>query len=173
MNNPQALLSPSLQHSLIIYTSTCTRIPRLPHTGSHKHSHRRLTLRVGGRGFGGLSDREREDRETRSSKQEGDDDEIPQVVLDRMLRRIVFYVGAPMGLGLGLLWAFDTLKNGGVWDAPMWLPLLTVLLGFGTSALGVAYGTLSASWDPSEEGSLLGWKEAQKNWPVLWKEEKM
>ncbi|KAA8521256.1 hypothetical protein F0562_011907 [Nyssa sinensis] len=34
--------------------------------------------------------------------------------------------------------------------------------------LGVSYGIVSSSWDPMREGSQLGWKEAQKNWPVFW-----
>jgi hypothetical protein len=27
---------------------------------------------------------------------------------------------------------------------------------------------VSASWDPAREGSLLGWNEARRNWPVFW-----
>uniref|UniRef100_M8BPI0 Uncharacterized protein n=1 Tax=Aegilops tauschii TaxID=37682 RepID=M8BPI0_AEGTA len=62
----------------------------------------------------------------------------------------------------------------GQWKKWAWtlrLELLTILLSFGTSALGIAYGTLSASWDPEKEGSLLGVDEARTNWPELWKEE--
>ncbi|PAN48782.1 hypothetical protein PAHAL_9G404800 [Panicum hallii] len=101
----------------------------------------------------------------------GDDDELPQPVFDRILRRIMFAVGVPMASGVALLNAYDALKRGQGVDVPAWVPLLTILVAFGTSALGIAYGTLSASWDPDKEGSLLGIDEARANWPVLWKEE--
>ncbi|XP_062200381.1 uncharacterized protein PAM68-like [Phragmites australis] len=100
-----------------------------------------------------------------------DDDELPQPVFDRILRRIMFTVGVPMASGVALLNVYDALKRGQGVDVPSWLPLLTILVSFGTSALGIAYGTLSASWDPEKEGSLLGIDEARANWPVLWKEE--
>lgn len=99
------------------------------------------------------------------------DDELPQVVFDRILRRILFTVGVPMASGVALLNVYDALKRGGGAEVPSWVQLLTILLSFGTSALGIAYGTLSASWDPEKEGSLLGVDEAWTNWPELWKEE--
>ncbi|CAN6461903.1 unnamed protein product [Victoria cruziana] len=100
-----------------------------------------------------------------------DDDEIPQVVFERMIGRILFYVGAPMAAGVGLLYLLDRIKSNHILDVPLWVPFLVILVGFGTSALGIAYGTLSTSWDPEKEGSLLGWEEAQKNWPMLWQED--
>ncbi|KAG6525639.1 uncharacterized protein PAM68-like [Zingiber officinale] len=106
-----------------------------------------------------------------SRKGSSEDDEIPQVVLDRMLRRILISVGGPMASGFVLLYLEGLVKKGGLWEVPAWLPFLTILLSFGTSAMGIAYGTLSSSWDPEREGSLLGWEQAQKNWPELWKEE--
>ena len=114
--------------------------------------------------------------ETSHAKPDGsgdneDDDELPQPVFDRILRRIMFAVGVPMASGVALLNAYDALKRGQGVDVPAWVPLLTILVAFGTSALGIAYGTLSASWDPDREGSLLGIDEARANWPVLWKEE--
>lgn len=105
------------------------------------------------------------------SSSSSEDDEIPQVVLDRMLRRILISVGTPMASGFGLVYLEELVKKGGLWEVPAWLPLLTILLSFGTSGMGIAYGTLSSSWDPEKEGSLLGWEQAQKNWPELWKEE--
>ncbi|KAF8413228.1 hypothetical protein HHK36_001204 [Tetracentron sinense] len=100
-----------------------------------------------------------------------DDDKIPSVVFDRMIARILFYVGVPMITGVALLQLFSILKDQHVWDVPLWLPFLTTLIAFGSSALGIAYGTLSTSLDPDKEGSVLGWEEAQQNWPELWKEE--
>ncbi|GJN19981.1 hypothetical protein PR202_gb07302 [Eleusine coracana subsp. coracana] len=106
-----------------------------------------------------------------SNKEELDDDELPQPVFDRILRRIVVAVGLPMASGVGLLNLYDVLKRNQGMEVPSWLPLLTILVSFGTSALGIAYGTLSSSWDPEKEGSLLGIDEARANWPVLWAEE--
>lgn len=100
-----------------------------------------------------------------------DDDEIPQAVFDRILQRILFTVGIPMASGVALLNVYDALKRGRGVEVPSWVQLLTILLSFGTSALGIAYGTLSASWDPDKEGSLLGIDEARTNWPEIWKEE--
>lgn len=113
----------------------------------------------------------RGDGRSSSSSSSSEDDEIPQVVLDRMLRRILISVGAPIASGFGLVYLEGWVKKGGLWEVPAWLPLLTILLSFGTSGMAIAYGTLSSSWDPENEGSLLGWEQAQKNWPELWKEE--
>ncbi|XP_078434316.1 transmembrane protein, putative (DUF3464) [Wolffia australiana] len=112
---------------------------------------------------------EEEGRGKRRADEE--DDEIPQVVFDRMVKRIIVAVGLPMGSGVGLLYVMNSLKDSGVWDVPVWVPFASTLLSFGTSALGIAYGTLSTSWEPEREGSLLGWDEAARNWPKLWEEE--
>ncbi|KAL5718693.1 hypothetical protein ACHQM5_011570 [Ranunculus cassubicifolius] len=100
-----------------------------------------------------------------------DDDKISQVVWDRMIVRILFYVGTPMGIGVAFLVIFDNLKEYHIVDFPVWLPFLTTLLSFGTSALGIAYGTLSTSLDPDKKGTVLGWEEVQQNWPEMWKED--
>lgn len=76
-----------------------------------------------------------------------------------------------MATGLALLHLFGVVKEQNLWDAPLWLPFLTTLITFGASTLGIAYGTLSASWDPKKKGSLLGLEEAQRNWVEMWKEE--
>ncbi|WOL00137.1 hypothetical protein Cni_G08850 [Canna indica] len=131
----------------------------------------------GSRGFGAsVTDKKRkaspdEDDGIYRNAGEDEDDAIPQAVFNRMTRRILLSVGVPMASGVGLLYLESYVKKGGIWELPSWLPLLTILLSFGTSALGIAYGTLSTSWDPEREGSILGWEQAQKNWPELWKEE--
>ena len=56
------------------------------------------------------------------------DDKLPQVVFDRILRRQVVY---------------DALKHGGRAEVSSWVQLLTILLSFGTLALGTAYCSLS------------------------------
>ncbi|KAJ9164229.1 hypothetical protein P3X46_023831 [Hevea brasiliensis] len=87
------------------------------------------------------------------------DDEIPKEVFNRITKRILVSVGAPMAL------------EQGIWDVPLWLPFTTTFLTLGTSALGIAYGALSTSLDPNKKGSLLGLEEAQRNWAETWKEE--
>lgn len=100
-----------------------------------------------------------------------DDEKIPEVVFERMIGRILFYVGAPLATGIVLLRVFDVLKEQHVWDVPLWFAFLTTFITFGASALGIAYGTLSTSWDAEKKGSLLGFEEAQKNWTDIWREE--
>ena len=97
-----------------------------------------------------------------------EDDVVPEVVTNRMLKRITFTVGIPFAVGIAFFGLYYYLKAVKKVDVPEWLPLFTSLLTFGTSGAGITYGVLSASWDPKREGSLLGWKEAQLNWPVLW-----
>ncbi|XP_047322924.1 uncharacterized protein PAM68-like [Impatiens glandulifera] len=96
------------------------------------------------------------------------DEKIPDVVFERIIGRILLYVGAPMGTGLVLLQLFNVLKEKHLWDAPIWVPALTTLITFGASTLGVAYGALSTSWDPNNKGSILGIQEARQNWDDMW-----
>ncbi|VAH81000.1 unnamed protein product [Triticum turgidum subsp. durum] len=53
-----------------------------------------------------------------------DNDKLPQVVFDHILRRQVVY---------------DALKHGGRAEVSSWIQLLTILLSFGTSVLGITY----------------------------------
>ncbi|KAI3458092.1 hypothetical protein Pfo_014755 [Paulownia fortunei] len=99
------------------------------------------------------------------------DDKIPDLVWERMISRILFYVGGPLAIGFALLQAFSVLKEQELWDVPKWLPFLTTFITFGASALGIAYGSLSTSLDAEEEGSFLGFEQVEKNWVEMWKEE--
>ncbi|GMH08952.1 hypothetical protein Nepgr_010792 [Nepenthes gracilis] len=102
---------------------------------------------------------------------EDHDDQIPQVVTERMTGRIFAFVGLPMAAGLAMLQAFSILKDRQLWDVPLWLPFLTTLVTFGMSTLGIVFGTLSSSLDPRKQGSFLGIEEAKQNWTEMWKEE--
>lgn len=93
---------------------------------------------------------------------------IPEVVTNRMMRRMVFSVGIPLLVGLLFFLLFYYLKVVVKLDVPTWIPFIVSLFFFGSALLGVSYGIVSSSWDPLREGSLLGWNEAQKNWPVFW-----
>eukprot|EP00262_Sarcandra_glabra_P002054 TRINITY_DN12310_c0_g1_i1.p1 TRINITY_DN12310_c0_g1~~TRINITY_DN12310_c0_g1_i1.p1 ORF type:complete len:225 (-),score=39.50 TRINITY_DN12310_c0_g1_i1:44-637(-) len=99
---------------------------------------------------------------------EGDEDTIPEIVTNRMMSRMGFSVGVPLGIGLMFFPLFYYLKVVVKLDVPNWVPFLVSFFFFGSALLGVSYGIVSSSWDPSREGSLLGWNEAQKNWPVFW-----
>ncbi|KAI5657834.1 hypothetical protein M9H77_26627 [Catharanthus roseus] len=102
---------------------------------------------------------------------EDDDDKIPDAVWERIMGRILFYVGVPMATGVALMQIFSVIKEYNLWEVPIWLPYLSTFITFGVSTLGIVYGTLSTSWDPEKEGSLLGFEEAQKNWVAMWNEE--
>ncbi|CAN6302171.1 unnamed protein product [Urochloa humidicola] len=103
---------------------------------------------------------------------EEDEDErdamIPEVVTNRMMRRVGLSVGAPLALGVGFFPLFYYLKAVRKVDVPTWIPFGVSFVFFGAALLGVSYGIVSASWDPAREGSLLGWNEARRNWPVFW-----
>ncbi|XP_045813884.1 protein PAM68, chloroplastic [Trifolium pratense] len=120
----------------------------------------------------------------KNKKQENDDEEeeedeveqedrreqgiIPEIVTNRMIGRMAFSVGIPLGIGLLFFPFFYYLKVVLKIDVPTWVPFIVSFFFFGSALLGVSYGIVSASWDPLREGSFLGWTEAQKNWPVFW-----
>lgn len=107
----------------------------------------------------------------KKNKKNDDNDEIPQEVYNRMIKRILISVGFPMGLGLAFLQLFGVLKENQIWDVPLWIPFITTLFTFGASALGIAYGSLSTSFDAERKESLLGLEEVQRNWVEMWKQE--
>ncbi|MEH1829955.1 MAG: PAM68 family protein [Nostoc sp.] len=101
------------------------------------------------------------DKKARYTKQEM---AIPQVVSQRMIRRVAGFCGVPTALGISalvvsyLLAIYSDIK----------LPPIAVLLVnmglFGLGVLGITYGVLSASWDEEKVGSLLGFGEFNTNW---------
>ncbi|KAL8095846.1 uncharacterized protein PAM68-like [Apium graveolens] len=143
------------------------------------HPKTKWNIQAKAKGFSGASNKNivqakkgmPKEPENGNGKDYDDDDKIPQVVTDRMIKRILFYVGVPLVTGVIILRGFDVVKEQNVVDVPKWLPFLTTFITFGTSALGIAIGTLSASWDADREGSFLGFEEAQRNWVEMWKEE--
>lgn len=89
---------------------------------------------------------------------------IPQVVSQRMIRRVAGFSGLPTGLGIStLIVSYLLLTSTGIKLPPM--AVLLVNMGcFGLGVLGITYGVLSASWDEERVGSLLGWSEFTTNW---------
>lgn len=117
--------------------------------------------------------REGDGEEESEEDEEDEEDEeeasvIPEVVTNRMISRMGFSVGIPLLIGLLFFPFFYYLKVVLKIDVPSWVPVIVSFFFFGSALLGVSYGIVSSSWDPMREGSLLGWNEAQKNWPVFW-----
>lgn len=100
-----------------------------------------------------------------------DEDHLPQVVLERIIVRILVFVGVPLATGIASLHLFGVVKEKQLFDFPLWLPLVTTFLTFGLSAVGIAYGSISTSWDAEKQGSLLGFEEAKQNWVEIWTED--
>ena len=84
-----------------------------------------------------------------------------------MLRRVIGFAAAPFALSLGLFPLFWYLRVVQDVEVPVWAVYIVSGLGLGGSLLGISYGVLSASWDPSVEGSRAGWTELRGNLPAL------
>ncbi|GLC52389.1 hypothetical protein PLESTB_000623700 [Pleodorina starrii] len=93
--------------------------------------------------------------------------ETPQVVVDRMFRRILICTGLPVFTGMALFPLFYWLRVVQDIEYPLWIVYVAQVLTFGGGLLGITYGALSSSWDPSREGSALGWTELQANLAIL------
>lgn len=90
----------------------------------------------------------------------------PQKVVDRMFIRMVVCAALPVVLGVLSLPVFIYLKNTNE-DFPIWVVYVAQNIIWGGGLLGITYGIISTSWDPTREGSLLGFDEFKSNLPVL------
>ena len=89
---------------------------------------------------------------------------IPEVVSQRMIRRMAIFCGIPTALGITtFIVSYFVISN--AWFE---LPNAAVLIGsigfFGLGALGLSYGVLSASWEEETAGSWWGWEQFTVNW---------
>ena len=77
---------------------------------------------------------------------------VPQIVTDRMLSRVVRFSGIPMVLGFttGPTYYYFAKINTQEWLEP-WMFFAASTATFGLAFVGITYGVLSASWDPSRE----------------------
>ncbi|MBW4653545.1 MAG: PAM68 family protein [Kaiparowitsia implicata GSE-PSE-MK54-09C] len=87
---------------------------------------------------------------------------IPEVVSNRMLKRMAIFCGAPTALGVSSFFISYFLVTQGI-NLPHVAVLLVSLGCFGLGVVGLSYGALSTSWDETETGSLLGIPEFRLN----------
>jgi uncharacterized membrane protein len=97
---------------------------------------------------------------------------IPEVVSQRMARRMTFFAGLPTLLGmLSFIGSYFLVKNGSKLSTTV---VLLVTLGlFGLGVVGLSYGVLSACWDENQVGTLVGAEQFGVNWGRMtgaWKE---
>jgi len=88
---------------------------------------------------------------------------IPEVVSDRMLRRMLAFSGVPTVTGILTFFVSYYLVVNQVVELPSYFVLLITLGCFGLGVVGLTYGVLSASWDEERPGTLFGLDEFQVN----------
>jgi len=88
---------------------------------------------------------------------------IPEVVSQRMLRRMLAFSGVPTFLGVATFFGSYALIVKGNVDLPPYAILLSTLGCFGLGVVGLTYGVLSASWDEDRPGDWLGLDEFKVN----------
>lgn len=96
-----------------------------------------------------------------------DETSIPEVVSRRMFKRMIFFSGIPVSLGLLMFFASYVIITQGIAELPNVAVLLTTLLCFGLSVVGLSYGALSASWEEETVGTLFGIEQFQVNFERL------
>lgn len=99
-----------------------------------------------------------------SSKQSGKAPvTIPEVVSNRMLRRMLAFSGVPTVLGVLTFFVSYYLVVNQLVELPSYFVLLVTLACFGLGVVGLTYGVLSASWDEERPGTWLGLDEFRVN----------
>jgi Photosynthesis affected mutant 68 len=90
---------------------------------------------------------------------------VPEVVSQRMIRRVGVFSGIPIILGISIFLGSYLVISNHWFKIPNVVVLLTSMGCLGLSVLGLSYGILSACWeeDSSIKGSLLGWQECKTN----------
>lgn len=177
------LVTSHLDRRLKMDRQTCqfpASLEKLPSKGNHSHALQLHATLRSPKGFGPSPEKAKKTKKPNGEYDDNEDNEdneeedardqgiIPEVVTNRMMNRMGFSVGVPLFIGLLFFPFFYYLKVGLKIDVPTWVPFIVSFFFFGSALLGVSYGIVSSSWDPLREGSLLGWNEAQKNWPVFW-----
>ena len=87
---------------------------------------------------------------------------IPRYVADRMARRVAVFTGLPTIAGMGVFVGSYLLITRGVADIAPGLTLATSGAFFLLGLVGLSFGVLSSSWDPTP-GSVLGFENLKPN----------
>ncbi len=90
---------------------------------------------------------------------------IPEVVSQRMIRRVLAFCGIPVIMGMSIFIGGYLAIINHWFRVPNTVILLTSMGCLGLSVLGLTYGILSSCWDEEEDskGSLLGVAEFKIN----------
>ncbi len=90
---------------------------------------------------------------------------IPEIVSQRMIRRVLVFCGIPILMGVGIFLGSYFVIINHLFKVSNTVVLLTSMACLGLSVLGLTYGILSACWDEEEDstGTLLGWQEFKIN----------
>ncbi|MEM9542340.1 MAG: PAM68 family protein [Cyanobacteria bacterium P01_E01_bin.42] len=97
------------------------------------------------------------------SKRNPNSSVIPEVVSQRMIRRMAILCGIPTGLGLSSFVVFYALVSQGWADISPQLVFYATLGLFGLGFFGLSYGVLSTSWEEDRPGGWIGWREFTLN----------
>lgn len=88
---------------------------------------------------------------------------IPEVVSQRMARRMGLFCGIPTACGMLTFVISYFIVTQNLFDLPTVAVLLISLGFFGLGVLGLSYGALSASWDEDRVGTWFGWDDFKTN----------
>jgi|688.fasta_scaffold354638_3 hypothetical protein len=97
------------------------------------------------------------------TKRKGQSGTIPEVVSQRMVKRMALFSGVPTGLGMFSFLAFYWIVSHDWLEIPTYVVFAVSLLLFGLGVLGLSYGVLSTSWEENQQGSWWGWQEFRLN----------
>ncbi|KAI0560461.1 PAM68-like protein [Gracilaria domingensis] len=88
---------------------------------------------------------------------------LPEIVANRMLRRILGFGGVPFTIFFLFFATYFVLKY--KYDITV-LPAVvaySTLSTIGLATVGITYGIFSSSWDEDVDGSFFGWEQVPKN----------
>lgn len=92
---------------------------------------------------------------------------IPQVVADRMLKRMGTFFLFPVLCGLAIFVGVYVLSHQYDYTIPAYIVAYATQFPFVVAVAGTTYAIISASWDEEREGSFLGTEEAARNLGII------
>lgn len=97
------------------------------------------------------------------AKRSGQTGTIPEVVSQRMVKRMALFSGIPTGLGMASFVGFYWIVSHDWLEIPTYAVFAVSLLFFGIGVFGLSYGIFSTSWEEAVPGSWWGWQEFKVN----------